>query len=304
MEPTMNRGDAAAATSRGAAATSHGGAATSRGSGLGEFLQARRGRVRPEDVGLPNGGRRRVAGLRREEIARLAGVSVDYYVRLEQGRAAHPSPEVLDALARALLLDDVERRHLHELVAPRGAPPRPDRVRPSLQLLLDRLDMVPAFVLDRRMNVLAWNAGADALIGFDAMPPEQRNMAWFMFLDPAARELYPEWERHARETVGVLRRAAGQDPDDTRLSALVGELSVKSEEFARWWSSHEVHEKTHATKRYRHPLVGELTVHYETFTLPSDPGCSIITYVTEAGSESETALRLLAAWSAEPPPGR
>jgi transcriptional regulator with XRE-family HTH domain len=269
---------------------------------LSEFLKARRARVRPEDVGLPDGGRRRVPGLRREELAQLAGVSVDYYVRLEQGRAAHPSAEVLDALARALLLDDVERRHLHELVTRRAPAHKPETVRPALRHLLDRLDAVPAFVLDRRMGVLACNRLAAALIvDFDALPPGHRNVVRFMFLDERARELYPEWDRCARANVGFLRRAAGLYPDDPQLAALVGELSVKSPEFARWWATHEVSEKTYGTKRYRHAIVGELTVHYETFTLPDD-GQSLVTYSTEPGSESETALRLLAAWSAEPLP--
>lgn len=266
---------------------------------LGEFLQARRARVRPEDVGLPPGGRRRVPGLRREELAQLAGVSVDYYVRLEQGRASHPSPEVLDALARALMLDDVERGHLHDLVARPAPASRPERARPEVQHLLDRLDDVPAFVINRRMDVLAWNhLGAVLITDFAAMPAEQRNMARFMFLEPAAREVYPDWEPCARATVGFLRHAAGQDPDDPQLAALVGELSVKSEEFARWWAAHEVREKSYGSKRYRHPAVGVFTVHYETLALPQDPGQSLVTYSTEPGSESETALRLLAAWAA------
>jgi transcriptional regulator with XRE-family HTH domain len=271
---------------------------------LGEFLQARRARVRPEDVGLRGYGRRRVPGLRRQELAELAGVSVDYYVRLEQGRAAHPSREVLDALGRALQLDDVALQHLHDLAAStrprRGATARAERVRPAVRQLLDRLDgMVPAFVLDRRMNVLAWNRLAAALmIDFGDVPPAQRNLVRFMFLDPRAREIYPDWGRCARENVGFLRHAAGQDPDDAELAALVGELSVKSEQFARWWAAYDVREKAHGSKRYRHPVVGELTVRYETLVLPQDPGQALVTYSTEPGSDSETALRLLASWIA------
>jgi len=307
MEPTTHTGPAPTSSSAGVGpatpANSSDRPVADLGVQLGEFLHARRARVRPEDVGLPDGGRRRVPGLRREELAQLAGVSVDYYVRLEQGRAAHPSPEVLDALARALLLDDVERQHLHDLVpaanARRGAPPRPERVRPALQNLLDRLHDLPAFVLDRRMGVLAWNRLAAALIGdFGAIVPEHRNIVRYMILDPDARERYPDWERCARDNVGMLRRAAGQYPEDTELAALVGELSVKSELFARWWAAHEVTEKTHGSKRYRHPAVGELTVRFETLAFPDGSGQSLVVYTTEPGSESETALRLLAAWAA------
>ena len=305
---TARKNDLAAAPrNHDRAATSHGGVAPQPAledpAGLfGEFLKASRARVTPEDVGLPVGGRRRVPGLRREELAQLAGVSVDYYVRLEQGRAAHPSAEVLDALARALRLDEVGRRHLHELVSRRALPAGPVTVRPALRHLLDRLDAVPAFVLDRRMNVLAWNRLAAALIvDFSTMPPEHRNTARFMFLDERARSLYMDWEVHARVSVGILRRAAGLDRDDRQLAGLIGELSMKSPEFARWWGEHAVSEKTYGSKRYRHSLVGEVTVHYETLALP-DHGQTLITYSTEPGSESETALRLLAAWAAEPLP--
>jgi transcriptional regulator with XRE-family HTH domain len=271
---------------------------------LGRFLQARRARVRPDDVGLPDYGRRRVPGLRREELAQLAGVSVDYYVRLEQGRAAHPSVEVLDALARALQLDDVAQRHLHELAAHAAArapdpPPRGERVHAALQTILDRLDGMPGFVIGRRMDVLAWNRLAAALIAdFGALAPERRNLARFMFLDPAARERYVDWERCAHAHVGFLRLAAGRDPNDQELAALIGELSVKNEQFARWWATHEVRQKTRGTKRYRHPVVGEVTVRYETLVLPDDPSQSLVTYTTEPGSPSETALKLLASWSA------
>jgi hypothetical protein len=178
-------------------------------------------------------------------------------------------------------------------------PPRLQRVRPELQHLLDRLDGIPAFVLGPRLDVLAWNHLAAVLIGdFGAIPPEHRNIVRFMFLDPSARTIYPDWEPCARDNVGMLRRAAGQNPDDPGLAALVGELSVKSEEFARWWAAHEVREKTHGTKRYRHPAVGELTVRFETFMLPDADGQALVTYTTEPGSESETAMRLLAAWAA------
>jgi transcriptional regulator with XRE-family HTH domain len=272
---------------------------------LGEYLAARRARVRPDDVGIPVLGRRRVPGLRREELAQLAGVSVDYYVRLEQGRARHPSPEVLDALARALRLDDLERRHLHELGAserarPRHRTPSREEARTALTWLLDAFRDVPALVMGRRMDVLAWNRLAAALVGdFGAMSPRERNLARHVFLDPAARDVYVEWEVVAHDTVGVLRRAAAQYPDDEELEALIGELSVKSPQFARWWAGADVHEKTFGSKRYAHPVVGELELRFETFTLPGDPGQTLLTYVAEPGSPSETALRLLAQLAAE-----
>jgi transcriptional regulator with XRE-family HTH domain len=269
---------------------------------LGEFLQARRALLSPEAAGIAAYGRRRVPGLRREELAQLAGVSVDYYVRLEQGRAAHPSAEVLDAIARALQLEEAERRHMHELAAPprarRRAPAR-ERVLPGLLRLLDRLDGVPAFVLGRQMDILAWNRLAAALMGDPGrLPPERRNQAWMMFLDPASRDLYADWERCARETVGYLRHCAGRHPDDPRIAALVGELSVRSEPFARWWADHLVREKASGTKRYRHPVVGDLTLGFETLVPPGAPDQALITYTAEPGSASETALRLLAAWAA------
>jgi transcriptional regulator with XRE-family HTH domain len=272
---------------------------------LGEYLAARRARVRPEDVGLTGFGRRRVPGLRREELAQLAGVSVDYYVRLEQGRATHPSPEVLEALARALGLSDLEREHLHELGAPvrsrpRRPAPRREAARPQLEWLLDSLHGIPALIVGRRMDVLAWNRIAAALIGdFAAMTPRDRNMARHVFLHPSARDVYVHWEGVAHDTVGVLRRAAAQHPDDQELEALVGELSVKSTEFARWWASADVHEKTHGVKRYAHPVVGELELRFETFALPGDPGQALLTYVAEPGSTSETALKLLEQLAAE-----
>jgi transcriptional regulator with XRE-family HTH domain len=266
---------------------------------LGEFLQARRAQLSPETAGVTTYGRRRVPGLRREELARLAGVSVDYYVRLEQGRAAHPSAEVLDAIARALQLEEVERRHLHDLAGPRRRGPVAERVAPGLRQLLSQLDGVPAIVIGRRMDILAWNPLAAALLGDpERLPPEHRNIARIMLLDPAARDFYVDWERHARETVGYLRQCAGRYPDDARVSALVGELSVKSEAFARWWADHHVREKASGTKRMRHPVVGELTLAYETLVPPGAPDQALVTYTAEPGSESETALRLLSSWAA------
>lgn len=239
---------------------------------LGQFLKSRRGRLQPEDVGLQAFGRRRVPGLRREELAQLAGVSVDYYVRLEQGRAGQPSEGVLEAIARALRLDAAEWSHLYDLARPsrrRRRQPRPERVRPAVRQLLDALEGIPAMVVGRRMDVLAWNRLAAALlVDWGSLPPEQRNAARHVFFDEGARELYPDWEEGARATVAYLRLAAGRHPDDPGLAALVGELSMKSEEFRRWWADHDVHEKTHGTKRLMHPIVGELTVSYRASPCP------------------------------------
>jgi transcriptional regulator with XRE-family HTH domain len=269
---------------------------------LGEFLKARRALLSPEAAGVNAYGRRRVPGLRREELAQLAGVSVDYYVRLEQGRAAHPSAEVLDAIARALQLDDVEQAHMHQLASPprpRRRTAAPERVPPGLQRLIGQLDAVPALVIGRRMDMLAWNPLAAALMGDPArLPPQERNMARMMFLDPACRDLYADWEKCARETVGYLRHCAGRNPDDPGMAALVGELSVKSEPFARWWGNHLVREKASGTKRYRHPVVGEMTLGFETLVPPEARDLALITYTAEPGSASETALRLLASWAA------
>jgi transcriptional regulator with XRE-family HTH domain len=268
---------------------------------LGEFLQARRALITPEAAGVPSYGRRRVPGLRREELAQLAGVSVDYYVRLEQGRAAHPSAEVLDAIARALQLDEVERAHMHQLATPspvRRRTPAPERVAPRLEHLLAAMENVPAIVIGRRMDILAWNRIASALLGACNWVTPNPNLARMMFLDAACRELYADWERHARETVGYLRHCAGRHPDDPGIAALVGELSVKSESFARWWADHLVREKASGTKHFHHPIVGELTLNFETFVPPAAPDQAMITYVAEPGSASETALRLLASWVA------
>ncbi|TDP91853.1 helix-turn-helix transcriptional regulator [Labedaea rhizosphaerae] len=263
---------------------------------LTEFLRTRRARMRPEDVGLPPfGGRRRVPGLRREELAQLAGVSVDYYVRLEQGRTNNVSREVLDAVARALRLDPTEREHLHRLAHPQRTPVRPQQVRPAVQHLLDALDRVPAFVLGRNMTVLAWNEPARLVVAdFAVLPAKERNMARQAFLAPQARELYVDWPQVARETVAYLRMSSGQRPDDAELAELVADLSAGSEEFRRLWASHDVKDKAHGTKRLRHPLVGEFTVEYETLPLPGDPDQVIVTYTAPPGSAAAEALHRLA----------
>ncbi|WIX76493.1 helix-turn-helix domain-containing protein [Amycolatopsis carbonis] len=274
---------------------------------LSEFLRSRRARLKPADVGLPEyGRRRRVPGLRREELAQLAGVSVAYYTRLEQGNGRNVSLEVLNAISTALDLSETEHAHLLHLAKPRQrdrpAPRQRQQVRPVLQTMLDAIESVPAYVWGRRTDVLAWNKTASALFGdWTARAPQDRNWARIVFLDPAARSLYPDWRTKAADVVGQLRLDAGQHPNDPLLTELVGELSVKSEEFRTMWAAHDVKRKTHATMRLRHPLVGELTVYYETFTLPEDQDQALSVYHTEPGSKSEEALRLLASWGPDAP---
>lgn len=271
---------------------------------LADFLSTRRARIAPAVVGLTGDvARRRVPGLRREELAALAGVSVDYYTRLEQGRSRSASIDVLDALATALQLNDAERDHLHHLGRPapakRQSRPRPQRVHPTTLTLLERLDdtVTPAFVLGRRLDVLAHNRLAGALIAeFRTLPAPQRNQARFVFLDPHARELYTDWQQVALDTVAMLRHDAGRHPDDPKLSALIGELSINSEEFGKWWPRHDVQRRTTGTKGYHHPVVGELTVQYQALTPSGDEDQVLIVYTTEPGSASDTALRLLATW--------
>ncbi|MFC8172899.1 helix-turn-helix domain-containing protein [Streptomyces sp. NPDC057242] len=275
---------------------------------LSEFLRSRRARLKPQDVGLPEFGRhRRVPGLRREELAQLAGVSVAYYTRLEQGNGRNVSMEVLDSIARALRLSDTERAHLTHLAKPtvkkrqRAAISRPQQVRPGLAHLLDSMDGVPAVVLGRRLDLLAWNRMARALLGdFTTWEPHERNMARMVFLDPNARSLYLDWECKATEVVSVLRLYAGCYPDDPKLLALVGELSVRSEEFRSLWAAHTVTDKGHGTKRMRHPLVGEMELSYETLKVSgADPDLVLVTYHAEPGTPSADALRLLAQWGVD-----
>ncbi|WP_406184474.1 helix-turn-helix transcriptional regulator [Streptomyces sp. NBC_01006] len=277
---------------------------------LGEFLRSRRARLRPSDVGLPDYGRhRRVPGLRREELAQLAGVSVAYYTRLEQGHGQNVSAEVLDAIARALRLDGTETAHLTHLARPRprrqrARQYRAEHVRPELRTLMDAMDGVPAYLLGRRQDVIGWNRLAAAVFGdFGLLPPQERNLVRMVFLDPAAAELYADWDCLACRVVSSLRMCAGEHPDDEQLSALVGELSVKNEVFRRLWAAHTLADnKTHGVKNLRHPLVGELSLSFETLALPGDSAQALVTYHAAPGSPSQDALRMLASWSAPAAP--
>lgn len=263
---------------------------------LGGFLRARRGRVAPEHVGIAGGGRRRVRGLRREELAQLAGISVDYYVRLEQGRATQPSAEVLDALANALGLDAAERRHLATLTG-RGGPAPKARVSPLLRQVLGSMGHVPAFVTNHRLDVVAWNELGAELIGGLADPGHRdRNQARYLFLDPASRTVFPEWEDRAVESVGQLRVSAGRYPDDAELAALITDLSAHSVDFRRVWATGEIVMCGAGRKRLRHPVAGLLTLDYETLHVPATPGeTGLIVHVfgAEEGTPEATTLARL-----------
>ncbi|MGW4379315.1 helix-turn-helix domain-containing protein [Kitasatospora sp. NPDC004531] len=281
---------------------------------IADFLRSRRAAIGPDQAGLPADGRvRRVPGLRRDEVARLAGVSTEYYTRLEQGRAHNPSAEVVAALAQALRLDASEREHLTDLLLPdpqaaRRSPNRAQRVRPGLYLMLETLSRVPAFILGRRTDVLAANHLARAVLtDFDALPATRRNLARYYFLDPRARESVGDWERIAAETVAVLRLEAGRHPGDRRLADLVGELTLACPEFSTWWNDHKVLRRTHGAKRYFHRLAGELHFSYESFQVPGDTEQTLCVYNVEPGSDTARALRLLTDWTtpelAAPPTG-
>jgi transcriptional regulator with XRE-family HTH domain len=272
---------------------------------LSEFLRTRRARLRPGDVGLPDYGRyRRVPGLRREELAQLAGVSVAYYTRLEQGNGRHVSVEVLDAIARALRLSDAEHAHLTHLAKPKQQKKKPagraQQVRGPLRTLLDTMDGVPAILVGRRSDILVWNRMAAAVFGdWAELPARERNWARLVFLRPESRDLFVDWEHKASDVVSQLRMDAGSHPDDPRLSALVGELSVKSEEFRRLWATHDVKERCHGIQRLHHPLVGELDLRLESFHQADAHEQMLVTYHAEPNSPSAEALRLLASWGAD-----
>lgn len=261
-------------------------------SDLGDFLAARRAALRPEDLGLRSAGPRRVAGLRREEVAVRAAVSIDYYTRLEQGRELRPSAGVLDGIAEALALDADGRAHLYGLAglaAPALAAPRRATVAPELRVMLDSWSSTPALVIDDVLEVLAANALGDALFGGFAEP---RNLARMLFLDPAAATFYAEWDVAARSTVASLRAAAA--PDDPRLRELVAELTAGSPAFASLWSAHDVGVKRRDAKLLEHPQVGRLRLAFETFDIRSAPGQQLVVYQAEPGSRSSDALDRLA----------
>ncbi|NEE00802.1 helix-turn-helix domain-containing protein [Phytoactinopolyspora halotolerans] len=274
---------------------------------LSDFLRRARSKVDPARAGLPYDGRiRRVPGLRREEVALLAGVSTDYYTRLEQGRRITPSESVLDAIARALGLDEAGRTHLGHLVGatagtPRTNTPTVQRVRPGLYQFLDSLDGHPALILGRRTDVLASNRLARALFtDFDTMRPKERNYARWMFLDEAARTLFLDWDQQARACVENLRLDLGNYPDDPAARDLVADLAQHSPQFRAWWEEHGVYQRTFGSKRLRHPVVGDLTVQYETLTMPGDRDQALFVYTTEAGTSSREAMNLLASWARVP----
>jgi transcriptional regulator with XRE-family HTH domain len=270
-----------------------------------EFLTSRRAKITPEQAGLRTyGGNRRVPGLRREEVALLAGVSVDYYTRLERGSAAGVSESVLEALARALQLDEAERAHLFDLAraahpTPRRHRPASQRVRPSVQRILDAVTAAPAFVRNGHLDLLAANRLGRAFYSqqFDSRhgPP---NSARFIFLDPRAADFYVHWEQVATDAVAILRSEAGRDPYDRDLSDLVGELSTRSETFRTRWAAHNVRFHDTGVKRFHHPVVGNLELTFETMGLAADAGLRLFVYTAEPGSRSEEALNLLASWAA------
>jgi hypothetical protein len=264
---------------------------------LGAFLRSRRAVVTPNRVGLTTHGVRRVPGLRREEVARLAGISADYYARLERGRVHTVSESVLDALAQALRLDSADRAHLFTLARIhriRRAPP-PQHVRPGLLRLLDTATM-PALVLGRRQDVLAGNALAHAVFtDFTALPPRRRNLARFIFLDDTARTRYTDWPTIARATVTDLRRYAQRRPYDPRLAELVGELALRDNDFRTWWAEGDA--PGAGRIHLRHPIVGELTLQHEALTTTDDPEQTLVLYPAQTGSVSEDSLTLLASWA-------
>ncbi|NHI17723.1 helix-turn-helix transcriptional regulator [Microbacterium excoecariae] len=276
-----------------------------RNDALSDFLTARRAAITPAMAGIPAQGVRRVPGLRREEVAFLAGVSVDWYVRLEQGRQVRPSESVLDAIARILQLDDAERDYLVNLARPsagiRGS--ATPVVRPGIERMIRGLDDQPAFVLGPRMEVLAGNALAWALLhDFSAHPVGDRNLLRWIMTDPSTRTLYVDWSVVATEMTGVLQLEASAHPHDAEIAALVGELSTSTPEFRKWWAEPNPQGRTSGTKRFRHPIAGELTIEWEAFVVPDDETQTLFIY-TARDAASREALGLLGAWGVSGSPG-
>jgi transcriptional regulator with XRE-family HTH domain len=271
-----------------------------------EFLTSRRAKITPEQAGLTAYGSRRVPGLRREEVAVLAGVSVPYYTRIERGEMSGVSDSVLQALSRALQLDEAEHAHLfhlaraaHPTATPRRPRPAKQPIRPSVQHILDAITGAAAFVRNDRLDILAANQLGYALYcEMFASQGRPANTARFIFLEPAARGFYPDWNKAANDTVAVLRASAGRDPYDRCLSDLVGELSTQSDEFRTRWAQHNVRQHIKGIKHFHHPVVGELSLAYDRLDLVADPGLTIFTYTAEPGSRHEKSLRLLGSWAA------
>lgn len=272
-----------------------------------EFLTTRRAKITPEQAGIPVYGRRRVPGLRREEVAQLAGLSTDYYTRLERGSLRGASDSALDAVSRALRLDAAEREHLHDLArAARGGAAReprrrarPQQVRPSIQHMLDSMTTAVAVVLNGTFDIVARNSLGRAFYApvFDA-PARPANLARFCFLDPGAEAFYPDWAEIADTTVALLRAEAGRDPYNRALTDLVGELATRSDAFRARWAAHDVRLHHAGTKRFRHPVVGDLTLGFNSMELPPGPGLILTVYTAEPGSAAEDNLTLLASWAA------
>jgi transcriptional regulator with XRE-family HTH domain len=275
-----------------------------------EFLTALRGRISPEKAGLTTfGGERRVPGLRREEVAQLAGVSTAYYTRMERGDLGGVSESVLFALVNALQLNDAESEHLFDLARSATGTRRPSRVKadarlsPQLAQLMETMRDVPVVALSKLGDPLGSNPLGRALFTH-LFPPEASpmNTARYLFLDPRSRSFYPDWDAVARESVSAMRLLAGRDPSDRQLAALVGELATRSAEFRTWWGSHTVRTHSTGTKRINHPIVGEMTLSYQTLTIQSAPNVRLATYLAEIGTPSADALDLLRSWAATPLP--
>ncbi|MGW4490517.1 helix-turn-helix domain-containing protein [Streptomyces sp. NPDC004376] len=269
---------------------------------LGDFLKARRAELTPRAVGLPDSaGQRRVAGLRREEVALLAAISTDYYTRLEQGRLPASAP-VLETLAEVMHLDEDQRRYLFGLAGKETARPRRrtvQKVQPQLRRVLDDLTSTPAIVMGRRMDVIAWNPLAAALItDFGKVPEKHRNYVRILFTDPMMRRLYADWKSVARTAVAQLRMEAAKYPDDPRLTALVGELSVQDGDFRTWWAAHHVATLSVGTKVLHHPVSGELSLDWDTLSASTDPDQQLVVWTAEVGSPTHDGLRILASWAA------